>query len=219
MKMRAAAPTCSRAADRPFVGTMSAAVLERPILVLNRNWQAINIATVARALILVWNEAARFVDPADYRLYDWDDWSRLRPDPADEVIRTGHTAFRVPEVVTLLRYDRVPQATVTFSRRNIFKRDKFVCQYCGRQPAADELTLDHIVPRSQGGQSTWENCVLACVECNHRKADRTPAQAGLTLRKEPLRPKWRPLYGGTKVPVESWTKFISEAYWNAELKP
>ena len=174
---------------------------------------------MARALILVWNEAARFVDPDDYQVYDWQDWSRIRPKDDQLAIRTGNARFRVPEVVTLLRYDRIPQATVTFSRRNIFKRDRFVCQYCGQQPAADELTLDHITPRSQGGESSWENCVLACVDCNHRKADRTPAQAGMKLRREPHRPRWRPLYGGDNVPVESWTKFVSEAYWNAELKP
>ena len=77
----------------------------------------------------------------------------------------------------LAEYDRLPTAAVSFSRRNIFKRDHWTCQYCGRQPGGDELTIDHVVPRSQGGVSTWENCVLACIDCNKRKADRTPAQA------------------------------------------
>ncbi len=80
-------------------------------------------------------------------------------------------------------YDRLPSAAVSFSRRNLFKRDHWTCQYCGLQPGGDELTIDHMVPRSQGGTSTWENCVLACVTCNKRKADRTPQQAGLKLRR------------------------------------
>lgn len=81
---------------------------------------------------------------------------------------------RVPEVIVLTSYDRLPSNAVTFSRRNIFKRDRFTCQYCGKQPGSEELTIDHVLPRAQGGTSTWENCVLACIECNAKKADRTP---------------------------------------------
>ena len=90
--------------------------------------------------------------------------------------------LRVPEVVTLTDYDRLPAAAVTFSRRNIFKRDHFTCQYCGAQPGSEELTLDHVVPRAQGGESRWDNCVLACLACNKRKADRTPEQARMRLQ-------------------------------------
>ncbi|MGO8753162.1 MAG: HNH endonuclease [Thermoguttaceae bacterium] len=81
-------------------------------------------------------------------------------------------------------YDRTPEATVTFSRRNVFKRDHFTCQYCGSQPGTEELTVDHVIPRAQGGVSSWTNCVLACVACNKRKADRTPEQAGMKLRRK-----------------------------------
>jgi 5-methylcytosine-specific restriction endonuclease McrA len=117
----------------------------------------------------------------------------------------------------LTSYDRVPVNAVTFSRRNVFKRDRFTCQYCGRQPGSEELTIDHVVPRSHGGRSSWENCVLACVACNHRKADRTPAEAKMDLRGNPSRPQWRPFYAARSGRIESWSKFISEAYWNAEL--
>ena len=84
-------------------------------------------------------------------------------------------------------------------------------------PQPDDLTIDHVVPRSQGGQSTWENCVLACVACNHKKANRTPSQAGMRLRKAPVRPDWNPVYSQHAVRVESWAKFISHAYWDVEL--
>ena len=193
-------------------------VLQRPTLVLNRNWQPVNVATVARALVLLFNESARAVDPADYQTYTWEDWARLRPRDGEAFIRAVRFRLRVPEVVTLTGYDRLPTAAVTFSRRNIFKRDHFTCQYCGVQPGSEELTLDHVIPRSQGGESRWDNCVLACLTCNKRKADRTPEQAGMRLRHKPVRPKWNPLYALRDVRIESWSKFVSEAYWNVALE-
>src|SRR5690606_34575218 len=98
-------------------------------------------------------------DPADFRQYTWDDWTRLRPNENEPVIRTNSFQLRVPEVITLTTYDRVPTNSVTFSRRNVFKRDRFTCQYCGSQPGSSELTIDHVVPRAQGGTSSWDNCV------------------------------------------------------------
>ncbi len=157
---------------------MTPRVLQRPTLVLNRNWQPVNVATVARALVLLWNESARVVDPADYQLYTWADWSKLRPrdgervHPGGAVPAAGAGGGRADRATTGCR-----RPHVTFSRRNIFKRDHYTCQYCGAQPGSEELTIDHVVPRSQGGVSSWENCVLACVACNKRKADRTPEQA------------------------------------------
>ena len=197
---------------------MVTGVLQRPTLVLNRNWQPVRVATVARALTLLWNETARVVDPNDYQTYDWADWSQLRPLNNEPFVQAVRFRLRVPEVVTLVDYDRLPRTAVTFSRRNIFKRDRFAFQYCGRQPGSEELTLDHVVPQAQGGESSWENCVLACVECNKRKADRTPEEAGMRLRHQPGRPTWRPLYANHRIGMASWSKFISEAYWNVELE-
>lgn len=222
-----------------------AAVLNRPTLVLNRNWQPIGVSTVGKSLVKVWNDAARIVDPANYQQYTWHDWAELMPASGDRFIQTCRLQLRVPEVIVLSNYDRVPTNAVTFSRRNVFKRDRFTCQYCGRRGGAiaksqneshhersqssavqtdgsrltrEELTIDHVFPRSQGGTSTWENCVLACVTCNLRKANRTPQQAGMPLRKQPVRPQWKPLYAKHGVRIDSWSKFVSEAYWNAELE-
>ncbi|HEX3657234.1 MAG TPA: HNH endonuclease [Pirellulales bacterium] len=197
---------------------MVASVLERPTLVLNRNWQPVNVATVERALVMLWNESSRVVDPHDYQMYSWADWSRLAPGEGEPFVRAIRMRLRVPEVVTLTDYDRLPAAAVSFSRRNIFKRDHYTCQYCGEQPGSEELTIDHVVPRAQGGTSTWQNCVLACVACNKRKADRTPVQAGLRLRKQPVRPAWKPLYASPSVRIASWSKFVSDAYWNVALE-
>ena len=194
------------------------AVLNRPTLVLNRNWQPVGVATVAKSLVKVWNETARIVDPVDYRQYDWSDWSQLVPRDAEPAIKTQPMRLRVPEIIVLTAYDRVPTNAVTFSRRNVFKRDRFACQYCHRQPRADELTIDHVIPRSQGGGTTWENCVLACIDCNAKKADRTPDQARMPLRRDPARPVWKPLYATHGLRIDSWSKFISEAYWTVELE-
>jgi 5-methylcytosine-specific restriction endonuclease McrA len=193
-------------------------MLRRPTLVLNRNWQPVHVATVARALLMIYRGAARVVDPADYQTYDWDDWSLIEPDMDEPFIRGVSCQLKVPEVVTLTAYDRTPKAHVSFSRRNIFKRDRFTCQYCGIQPGADDLTLDHVLPRSHGGQSTWENCVLACLECNKHKADRIPETAGMRLRKEPVQPAWKPMYARYSTPIDSWGKFVSESYWNTALE-
>ena len=85
-------------------------------------------------------------------------------------------------------------------------------------PRSEELTIDHVLPRSQGGVSSWENCVLACMACNKRKADRTPEQAGVKLRKQPTRPTWKPLYADHTTRIASWSKFVSEAYWKVRLE-
>jgi 5-methylcytosine-specific restriction endonuclease McrA len=192
--------------------------LKRPTLILNRNWQPVNVATVARALVLLWNEAARVVDPETYQLFTWADWSKVAPRDGDTFIQAVRLRLRVPEVIVLADYDRLPSAAVSFSRRNVFKRDHWTCQYCGVQPGGEELTIDHVVPRSQGGTSTWDNCVLSCIDCNKRKADRTPQQASMKLRKAPVRPTWKPLYARHEVRIESWSKFVSETYWNVPLR-
>lgn len=197
---------------------MAAKVLEQPTLVLNRNWQPVHVATVERALVLLWNDSARVVDPADFQLYSWADWANRRPRGGEAFVQAVRFKLRVPEVVVLSGYDRLPVARVTFSRRNIFKRDHYTCQYCSARPGSEELTVDHVVPRAQGGVSSWENCVLACTACNKRKADRTPEEARMHLRKRPVRPAWKPLYADHQVRIASWSKFVSEAYWNVTLQ-
>lgn len=193
------------------------AMLNRQTLVLNRNWQPVGVASVARTLTLVAADRAKIVDPQSFQQYTWADWARLIPQDDEPYVQSVAFRIRVPEVITLTAYDRVPTTVVAFSRRNIYKRDRLTCQYCGDRPGSEELTLDHVLPRSRGGATTWENCVLACVECNRRKANRTPAEAHMPLRKVPVRPTWKPIYARHDVKIESWSKFLSEAYWNVEL--
>jgi len=197
---------------------MTAGVLCRPTLVLNRNWQPVGVATVARTLLKLWNGTARVVDPGDYQTYSWQDWARVAPAEGEPYIQAPGFRLRVPEVVTLTGYDRIPSRSVAFSRRNLFKRDKFTCQYCGRRPGSEELTIDHVTPRSRGGETTWQNCVVACVDCNARKANRTPEQAHMPLHRQPDQPRWKPVYASYGVRIDSWARFISEVYWNIELE-
>lgn len=182
--------------------------LTRPTLVLNRHWQPVGVVSVARALSMLWAEAAQAIDPETYESFDWIGWIGQAPREGDPVLRSARFTFRAPEVVALRSFDRIPSPKVSFSRKNVAKRDHATCQYCGAQPGMDVLTIDHVLPRAQGGTSTWENCVTACGDCNARKADRTPEQAGMALRKIPARPSWKPLYSLKDYRVPSWSRFL-----------
>lgn len=199
-------------------GPSTGSVLSRATLVLNRSWQPVRIASAARCMIMLWNGTVKVVDPESFQVYDWHDWSKLTPRDGQATIRTVQSSLVVPEVVVLQEYDKIPVKMVTFSRRNLFRRDHYQCQYCGKKPKTTDLTIDHILPRSKGGTSTWENCVLACIRCNTRKGSKTLDEANLKLRRTPIRPTWTRLFAPPQNRVSSWSKFISEAYWNVELQ-
>jgi 5-methylcytosine-specific restriction endonuclease McrA len=160
---------------------------------------------------------ARIIEHPSYQTYTWEDWARLRPQATDEKIKSGNIYFRIPEIIKLSEYDKIPAPKVHFSRRNLFKRDNMTCQYCGCKPGSSELTVDHVLPRSQGGTSTFENCVLSCIKCNTRKANRTPEQAGMKLLSKPKKPKASVLRFETLKPIKSWEDFLGTAYWNVGI--
>jgi 5-methylcytosine-specific restriction endonuclease McrA len=198
--------------------------LNQQVLVLNRLWQAVNLCSVRRALTLLFEGHAQVVagtPDGDFRTYNfsqWRDFTDPAPDP-DDVVRTITLRIRVPRVILLLFFDRLPRKEVKFTRHNIFERDRNTCQYCGRVFDRKDLNLDHVVPRDRGGPTTWENIVCSCIRCNTRKANHSPAEAGMRLVRKPKRPKWRPFvqvsYGA---PIhESWKHFLDIAYWNVEL--
>jgi len=194
-------------------------VLQDATLVLNRNWRPLDFTTVLDALCKVYSGGARAMKPDDYTLHDFDSWAGLKLAAETPCVRTATLSIPVPEIIVLARFGKLPQRGVAFARSNIYKRDRFTCQYCGQRPGSAELTIDHIVPRSRGGVSSWTNCVVACVRCNSRKANRTPSEAGLLLRSKPLKPAFMPRLVLARVPCKpSWEKFISDVYWNAELE-
>ncbi|MBI5367003.1 MAG: HNH endonuclease [Planctomycetes bacterium] len=197
------------------------AVLDQRALVLNRSWVPIDTTTVRRAMVWLCQGVAKVVEPETYEVHDFQSWSELSAARRDgPCLHTVSLSIRVPEVMMLTGYNGVPRKEVVFSRRNLYKRDGYTCQYCGTQPGSEELTIDHVLPKAQGGKSTWDNCVLACVECNKRKANRTPFQARMRLAKAPVRPKWHPLIALKVGRVRRcWERFISEIYWDTPLVP
>lgn len=191
------------------------------VLVLNRNYQPIHITNARRAFSLLYLGAARAID-AHFRVFDFQSWMELSSELDDEVIGAVGRTIRVPRVIVLQIYDRLPRTRVRFSRHNIYMRDGNTCQYCGRQLPRSELNLDHVVPRAQGGRTTWENVVCCCVECNLAKGARTPEQASLRLLKRPERPRWTPTFRttGGRVRYREWLPFLdlpTASYWNVEL--
>ncbi|HNR99457.1 MAG TPA: HNH endonuclease [Planctomycetota bacterium] len=196
------------------------AVLTQPTLVLNRHWTPIRICTVKKALGLLAKGAAHVIVPDTYESYDFQSWADLRATADEPHIRTVSLRIKVPEMIRLRFCDHAGTPRVVFSRRNLFRRDRNTCQYCGRRLPSEALSIDHVVPRALGGRSTWTNCVVACHACNVRKGNKLPADAAMKLLKPPREPRWRPTVL-VALPVqrrESWDHFISDAYWNVELE-
>ena len=169
---------------------------------------------------MLWTGTANAIRPETYEVLGFDSWAALSVEADEPCVRTVSVSIKVPEVIVLTRFNGLPRTQPTFSRRNLYRRDRTRCQYCGKRPGTSELTIDHVIPRSRGGQSTWENCVLACVPCNSRKANRLPAEAHMRLMNEPVEPQWTPIM---EVPVgrvrQSWKKFVSDRYWDIALEP
>lgn len=189
-------------------------VLDRPTLVLNRSWFPIHVTTVRRALCLTYREVAQVVDPLSLQTHGLWDWieATSEEEPAGEApnVRSSEQAFTVPEVILLLVYDKVPTYEAPFSRRNLYQRDGFTCQYCGKRFPADRLSIDHVRPRSRGGPTTWDNCVLACVRCNSLKGNRSPADSGLRLLRKPRAPRWTPYLNLRRSEwLPSWRQFVA----------
>jgi len=184
-------------------------MLDSRVLVLNRSYMPIHVTSARRAYALIYQEVARALSN-DYQTFDFDEWSQL---PVHDVPSVGTTSgsIRVPRIIVLVTYDRVPKRHVRYSRVNVFARDKYTCQYCGARPTRAELNLDHVVPRSLGGKTTWENVVCSCVECNRRKGGRTPQQARFRLTRRPVRPRWTPLMNlaVSSGHYEEWHPFLS----------
>ena len=144
----------------------------------------------------------------------------LFKEPDDEFVRTVQFEIQVPRIIRLLTYDRFPRQKVKFNRRNLFARDGNRCQYCARKFATSALSLDHVVPRSQGGKASWDNIVCACLKCNVRKGGRTPREAGMRLYREPVEPRTSPSLRLklSHRKYRSWKTFLDNAYWSVELE-
>lgn len=191
--------------------------LDLPILVLNKNWTAVCTTTARSTFRLLCRDGARVVCPLSYEVYDLPAWlersvQRRHDLPKEKVIKTPNCAVECPEVILLSVYGGQPRTEVAFSRRNLYRRDGLCCQYCHSRHTPSQLSIDHVLPRSRGGKTSWENCVLACLRCNTKKANRTPRESGLKLLRPPRRPAWSPLLETLpNLRPESWSKFIRDA--------
>ncbi len=200
-------------------------ILQDNVLVLNRSWQPVSVTTVRHAVVQVYLESARFVDAESFDTFAFDEWI-MPKDPeggAGDLEAAGKNgrfihgcAWRmpVPEVIVLSRHNGNSGFPIRFTRRNLLLRDHYTCQYCGSQPPPSELTLDHVVPRSRGGVSSWDNLVVACRRCNLRKEDLTPEEARLKLLRSPRQPRWEELQlsrMGDHLPA-SWRIFLARRF-------
>lgn len=179
---------------------MSASALESNVLVLNRFYMATRVVNVRRALTVLYRNCAEVItlESEQYVSYDFDSWCELsrlasqEKQPGEEYIQAVSFELQVPRIVRLTRFDKVPVSVVRFNRKNLFARDGHLCQYCGQAKPTSQLSLDHVVPRSHGGLTTWENIVCCCLRCNSRKGGRTPQQAKMKLLTQPARPRHNP---------------------------
>ncbi len=197
-------------------------------MILNRNYMAIRVTNVRRAFSLLYRNLAEVIHVEDgqYLSYDFDSWREVsemkqRFEPhAHDWVRTMRFSVAVPRIIRLTVYDRLPRRSVKFNRKNIFARDGCRCQYCGKKFSTSDLSIDHVIPRSQNGQTTWENVVCSCLDCNVRKGGRTPEQANMHLITKPVKPRRSPLINIqlSNDRYRTWKQFLDHAYWNVELK-
>jgi len=166
--------------------------MARSVLVLNATYEPLNVVSVKRAVVLLLKEKAQIVEATEA-------W-----------IRAQSWSVPRPLVIRLVYYVRIPhRLSLPLGRRTVLARDTYSCQYCGRQPDRSELTLDHVLPRCRGGQTSWDNLVTACKRCNGRKGNRTPREAGMRLRTQPSAPRYIAVtvFGNVRQ-HEVWSKYI-----------
>ena len=200
---------------------MSQSLLETSVLVLNRFYMAARIINVRRTFTLLYRDCAEVIENENgqYASYDFESWcelsqlTSLEKQEGEDYIRAVNFELRVPRIVRLTRFDRMPVQSVRFNRKNLFARDEHPCQYCGQSQPAHKLSMDHVVPRSHGGPTTWENIVCCCLRCNSRKGGRTPKEARMNLLSRPHKPRVNPiLVQSAEDPrYECWKTFLHAA--------
>lgn len=194
-------------------------MLDDPTLVLNRSWRIVHVTTVKKALTLVYEGAARVVNPETYETYDFWTWVTIGAERGETCIRTMRFRIRIPEVIVLNGYDGLPPKSVHFSRQNIYQRDNYTCQYCNTQPGVYNLTVDHVIPRSRGGHSDWLNCVSACSKCNRKKGNRMLDEVQMKLVRSPFKPEGNnALFFSLHSLKKSWENFIASEIGSRKLK-
>jgi len=204
-------------------------MLDSRVLKLNSNYSPIGVCTARDAFELIYSNRAEVVNVEDgnYTTYDFNSWAEISElkheleeyNDLDEFVFTSYLTLQIPRVVRTTEFSHVPHRSVKLSRKNIYSRDKNTCQYCGKVLKPSKITLDHVIPKSQGGRNSWKNLVCSCIECNHKKGPRTPKEAHMKLLHKPIEPKF---VDAININFEDdkysmWDYFISNSYWNTEI--
>lgn len=183
------------------------------VLILNKHWIPINTTSARHSFALMFSNNAKGILIEEDKMLplEWSEWVNLSVKDKDRKINTVKGSIKIPNVIVLNNYDKIPRQTVKFTQKNLWERDNFTCQYTNKKVNKITGNIDHIIPKSQGGKTCWENCVIAHKEINAIKADRTPEQAGLNLIKKPKAPKFMPVsfYIRNKEGIEDWELFLN----------
>lgn len=202
-------------------------VLSQRVLVLNNSWQPINVIPAFEAICKVYKGSAHII-ASDYSVHsfeswikNWEDITSLSETDKLNIIHSSNVSFAIPEIIKVSKFYGYKKWRIKFSRKNIFERDNHTCQYCAKVFPTSKLNIDHIIPRSKGGKTSWENVALSCISCNTKKRDRTPEEANMPLIRKPFKPKWAPIKGklnlNQKTPI-SWDDFVGSLYWESKLE-
>ncbi|HUS49852.1 MAG TPA: HNH endonuclease [Candidatus Paceibacterota bacterium] len=183
--------------------------LKDSVLILNKSWLPIGIQDVKKVLKKIFRKRAYVVDVVTYETYSCEQWINMEVKEGDIFIQASHSRIKVPEVIVLTGYGKLPEQSVKLTKRNIFKRDKYICQYTGKRVDPKNADIDHVIPKSKGGKNTWDNLVVSSIDVNRRKGSRTPEEAGLKLIKKPRKPLYRSLLLDPRKEIpEAWKNFF-----------
>lgn len=200
-------------------------LLDTPVLVLNRLWQPVNTCSAKRAIALLFLGHAQVVrsdEANNFYTHDIDSWiehSGAEDSNDSDLVKSIRISLRLPRIVVLSQYDRLPKKEVKFTRHNIFQRDSFTCQYCGVVFDPKHLNLDHVVPKDKGGKASWDNLVTSCISCNSRKGNKMPEEAHMFPLREPKAPRWRPFFASVRETAyhPSWRHFLDLSSSQVEM--
>ena len=188
------------------------------ILVLNRSWCPVQIIEYKKAIAELYTDKAHALD-LDCVSYDYENW--LIFSKKDRHFKSLHTIDNrvcIPEIIVLTKSNKLPRRDIKYSRQSVFDRDNFKCQYCGKRFHRNDLTIDHVYPKSLGGQSMWDNVVACCSKCNSEKGCKTLKESGLKLLKKPAKPKWTSPVSNTHPTnyCKSWIHFLNKVSMDKE---
>jgi 5-methylcytosine-specific restriction endonuclease McrA len=194
--------------------------LDESVLVLNKDFFAIEVTDARDAICSLVMNRAKVVDH-EYRTFGLKEWGRITKELVDDkemkerypyIVRSPSLELFVPHVIILEYTDYLPayNRTVRFSRKSVYQRDEYTCQYCGKKPGRDDINLDHIIPKSRGGTNSWKNVVTSCIYCNARKGNKLLSELGWKLIQEPKEPKWKSHIGSpfSKIKAKAWNMFL-----------